>query len=61
MPAWFVSRADALAARSSLRKLFETADNAAAIACYRDEGKVTLIDEGDEENGLTVAPDARSF
>ena len=58
-----IVEADALAARSSLRKLFETADNAAAIACYRDEGAslITLIDEVMKENGLTLAPDARSF
>jgi len=58
-----IVEADALAARSSLRKLFEAADNAAAIACYRDEGAslTTLIDEVMKENGLTLAPDARSF
>lgn len=58
-----IVEADALAARSSLRKLFEAADNAAAIACYRDEGAslTALIDDVMKENGLSLAPDARSF
>lgn len=41
-----LARAGDLGGRSSLRKLFETADNAAAIACYADdvEGMHRLVD-----------------
>ncbi|MEZ5648732.1 MAG: DNA polymerase III subunit delta [Alphaproteobacteria bacterium] len=58
-----VVEADALASRSSLRKLFEGAENAAAIPCYRDEGAglSTLIDDVMKENNLTVTAEARNF
>ncbi|MDA0260575.1 MAG: DNA polymerase III subunit delta [Proteobacteria bacterium] len=38
--AFIVLEAAELSARSSLRRLFETAANAAALACYADEGAV---------------------
>ena len=52
-----------LSARSSLRKTFETRDNAAAIPCYADEGETlnTLIVGMLKEQGLTAEPDALEF
>ncbi len=45
-----------------IRKLFEQAKNAYAIACYADDGKALdrVIDEEAGRAGLTVAPDARA-
>src|SRR5690606_31524089 len=37
--ALIVAEAGELDGRSALRKLFEKAENAAALACYRDEGR----------------------
>jgi DNA polymerase-3 subunit delta len=55
-----VLQADDLGARSSLRKLFETAPNAAAIPCYvADAGDVqTLIRQGIQQAGYAIDPDA---
>jgi DNA polymerase-3 subunit delta len=58
-----VVEAGELAPASALRKLFETAGNAAAIPCYRDEGagleeviRATLAG-----HGLTATPGALAF
>lgn len=52
-----------LAARSSLRKLFEGADNAAAIPCYADEAGTldSVIRETLQANGVAATPDALAF
>ena len=52
-----------LGPRSSLRKLFEGADNAAALACYADEGGnlAAVIQEELKAAGLTAEPDALGF
>lgn len=52
-----------LPARSSLRKLFEGAANAAALACYADDGGSLqgVIQEELKAAGLTVDPDALAF
>jgi DNA polymerase-3 subunit delta len=48
---------------SSLRRLIEGAPNAAAIACYRDEGRDlgALIDRLLAEHELQAEPDARAY
>ena len=48
---------------SSLRRLIEGARNAAAIACYRDEGRDlgALIDRLAAEDGLRLEADARAY
>jgi DNA polymerase-3 subunit delta len=58
-----VLEAGDLPARSSLRKLFEKHDLAAAVACYRDEGRdlERVIRQSLDEAGLTIEPDALSF
>ena len=52
-----------LGPRSSLRKLFEGADNAAAMASYGDEGGslAHVIQEELKNAGLTPEPDALAF
>ncbi|HLN25913.1 MAG TPA: DNA polymerase III subunit delta [Patescibacteria group bacterium] len=52
-----------LGPRSSLRKLFEAADNAVALPCYADEGGglEAVIHESLRANGLTAEPDAVAF
>lgn len=52
-----------LGPKSSLRKLFEGADNAAAIACYADEGGSleSVIAETLRAHGLTAEPDAQAY
>jgi DNA polymerase-3 subunit delta len=52
-----------LGASSSLRRLMEQAANAAAIPCYRDQGRElgAQIDRLLAEHGLAVAPDARAY
>lgn len=49
-----------LPARAKLRKLFEGADNAAAVACYRDEGRdlAATIRAHLAEAGLRASDDA---
>lgn len=52
-----------LGPRSSLRKLFEGADNGAALACYGDEGGTlhqVVVDEL-KTHGLTVESDALAY
>ncbi len=55
--------AGALAPRDSLRKLFETRKNAAAIPCYLDDGRLleTLISEIMGQHGLQVEPSAMAY
>ena len=52
-----------LSKSSSLRKLFEGKDNAAALACYADEGEALtgLIVSMLKDNGLTAEPEALEF
>ena len=49
-----------LAKGTGLRKLFEEADNAAAIACYPDSARdlFDVVRSGLKAEGLTIAPDA---
>lgn len=57
-----VAEAGNLAKRSSLRGLFERADNAASIACYGDDSKRlnAVIFETLGRHGLKATPDALS-
>ena len=52
-----------LSARSTLRKLFEGRDNAAALPCYADEGETlnALIVTMLKENSLSAEPDALEY
>ncbi|MEZ5667974.1 MAG: DNA polymerase III subunit delta [Alphaproteobacteria bacterium] len=61
--ALLVVEAGELPGRSSLRKLFETADAAAAIACYADEGAALtrVIAASLAEAGLKPTADALSM
>ncbi|HTH17381.1 MAG TPA: DNA polymerase III subunit delta, partial [Magnetospirillum sp.] len=61
--ALMVVEAGDLGPRSSLRKLFEGADNAAALASYGDEGGSLqhVIQEELKAAGLTPEPDALAF
>jgi DNA polymerase-3 subunit delta len=61
--ALLVIEAGNLAARSSLRTLFEENPAAAAIPCYLDdESTLTdVIEQSLRQRGLTVAPDALEF
>lgn len=58
-----IVEADELGPRSSLRQLFETADNAAALACYRDESGDVLRVVADElgRAGLRISNEARDY
>lgn len=58
-----VFEAGELGPRSSLRKLFEGAGNAAALACYGDEGGslAAVIQEELKAAGLSAEPDALAF
>ena len=58
-----VVEAAELQARSSLRKLAETDDRAAAIACYKDEGAnlSNLVKEVLEASQASIAPDALRY
>lgn len=49
--------------KSSLKRLFENAPHAAAIACYRDEGAAlpTLITAQLKAAGMAVEPDALAY
>jgi DNA polymerase-3 subunit delta len=55
-----VVEAGELGPRSTLRRLFEGAENAAALPCYADEGGSldAVIIETLREHGLTAEPDA---
>jgi len=50
-----------LAPRSALRKLFEQADNAAALPCYGDEAAALGRVIADELAGFELAADARAY
>lgn len=52
-----------LGPRSSLRKLFEGADNAAALPCYSDDARALdqVVRDGLKEAGLTAEPDALTW
>jgi len=58
-----IIEAGELGPRSSLRRLFEGADNAAAIACYDDDarGLEGVVIDSLSRHGLTVAPDALAY
>lgn len=58
-----IVEAGELDGRSGLRKLFETADNAAAIACYRDEARdlSTVIRETLAQHKVTASADALTW
>lgn len=58
--ALIVVEAGELDGRSALRKLFESQSNAAAIACYRDEGRdlPNIVRETLTKAGVTVSADA---
>jgi DNA polymerase-3 subunit delta len=61
--AMVVAEGGDLGPRSSLRKLFEAADNAAALACYADSGAslAGVIHEELKAAGLSAEPDAMSY
>lgn len=62
--AWpIIVEAGELNPRSSLRKLFEASKNAAAIACYADEGRglERVIVETLSREGLQASPEAISY
>lgn len=52
-----------LGPRSSLRKVFEGADNAAALPCYSDDARALdqVVREGFKEAGLSPEPDALTW
>lgn len=58
-----IVEAGELGPRSSLRRLFEGAEGAAALACYADDarGLDTVIVETLARHGLTATPDALGF
>ena len=58
-----VVEAGELAPRSSLRRLFEGAANAAALACYQDEGEglARLVRETLAARGVTASAEAVSY
>ncbi|RMD61635.1 MAG: DNA polymerase III subunit delta [Alphaproteobacteria bacterium] len=60
--ALIVAEAADLGARSALRRVFEQAKNAAAIACYHDDARTLadVIDRTLRDHGLTIAPAARA-
>ncbi len=61
--AMVVAEAGVLGPRSKLRRLFEGAKNAAALACYEDGGQLLgqVISETLGRHGLTASPDAQAF
>ncbi len=61
--ALIVIEAGELDGRSALRKLFEKAENAAAIACYRDEGAdlAGVVRETLQRSSVKVADDALAW
>ncbi len=58
-----VVEAGQLGSRSSLRRVFERAGNAAALACYQDDerGLHEIIAESLAGHGLTASPDALAY
>lgn len=61
--AFLVLEAGALGPKSTLRKLFESAENAAALPCYVEDEKnaAQFIRAAFEEKGLTIDNDATAF
>ncbi len=61
--AMVVVEAGDLGKRSSLRRVFERAGNAAALACYQDDdrGLHEIIAESLAGHGLTASPDALAY
>lgn len=61
--ALLVVEAGELAGRSSLRGVFESADNAVALGCYADSSESLrgLIEEMAREAGKRIAPDAMAY
>jgi len=58
-----VLEAGDLPARSRLRKLFEAAEQAAALPCYRDEGRdlETLVEKMARSAGYRMSREARTY
>lgn len=58
-----VVEAGELAPRSALRKLFEAADNAAALPCYADEGRglAEIVRQDLARHGIVVEADALAY
>ncbi|MDX1574699.1 MAG: DNA polymerase III subunit delta [Kiloniellales bacterium] len=58
-----VLEAGDLPPRSKLRKLFETADRAAALPCYRDEGRdlEALVEDMARKAGYRMTREARAY
>jgi len=58
-----IMQAGDLGARSSLRKIFESAGKGIAIPCYRDDARDLdrVFDEILGSRGITLAPDARAW
>lgn len=58
-----VVEAGDLSGRSSLRKLFEAASNAAALPCYADDGETleTVIEQVLHQAGLGIEPPALDY
>jgi DNA polymerase-3 subunit delta len=58
-----IAESEELGPRSSLRQLFEAAENAAALPCYRDEGAdlARFVAEELRGAGLQLADDAREY
>ena len=58
-----IIEAGELAARTSLRKTFEQADNAAALACYVDDDRRLhqVIDESARQYGITISREAVAY
>lgn len=61
--AFLVVEAGEIDGRSALRKLFESADDAGALACYHDEGDAleTLIERTLAQLEVRAAPDALAW
>lgn len=60
---WVIVEAGDLRKTAPVRKLFETAGNAAAVGCYPDnEGTLRrLVDDEVKAAGLAISPDARDL
>ena len=58
-----IVEAGELAARSSLRKTFEQADNAATLACYVDDSRQLhqVIEDSARQHGMTISREAMAY
>ncbi len=58
-----IVEAGELSPRSSLRKLFEQAEQTASLACYTDDDRQLsrVIEQTLGQHGMTIAPDARDY